>query len=147
MRYVAGYTVCNDISDRKFQINPGRKRREKDGFFDWLHGKWHDTFLPCGPCVVSAASVVDPQQLKMRLRVNGATMQDADTGQMVFPVAALISILSTLTTLEPGDIISTGTPAGVGNARKPPIYLKAGDVVEAEIDGIGLLRNPVENEL
>jgi 2-keto-4-pentenoate hydratase/2-oxohepta-3-ene-1,7-dioic acid hydratase in catechol pathway len=140
---VAGYTVCNDVSDRKFQINPGRKKRDKDAFFDWLHGKWHDTFLPTGPCVLSAADVPDPQKFPLKLKVNGQVMQDASTAQMIFPVAALISILSNFITLEPGDLIVTGTPAGVGHARKPPVYLKKGDVVEAEIGGIGLLRNPV----
>lgn len=143
LSYVAGYTVCNDVSDRKFKINPGRKERSKDGFFDWLHGKWHDTFMPTGPCVRSAASVANPQNFPMTLKVNGKTMQDANTNQMIFPVAALVSILSSFTTLEPGDLISTGTPAGVGAGRKPPVYLKKGDVVEASIDGIGLLRNPV----
>jgi 2-keto-4-pentenoate hydratase/2-oxohepta-3-ene-1,7-dioic acid hydratase in catechol pathway len=141
--YVAGYTICNDISDRKLRINPGRKQRDRDAFFDWLHGKWHDTFLPMGPCVRSAADVPDPQQFPMKLRVNGQTMQDANTNLMIFPVAALVSILSNLTTLEPGDMISTGTPAGVGSGRKPPVYLKKGDVVEAEIEGIGVLKNPV----
>src|SRR5262245_637653 len=143
---VAGYSVCNDVSDRRFRINPQRKPRDKDAYFDWLHGKWHDTFLPMGPCVRSAASVPDPQKLRLTLKVNGKTMQDGNTGQMIFPVAALVSILSSFTTLEPGDIISTGTPSGVGHARKPPIYLHAKDVVEAEIDGIGVLRNPVVDE-
>jgi 2-keto-4-pentenoate hydratase/2-oxohepta-3-ene-1,7-dioic acid hydratase in catechol pathway len=133
LAYVAGYTVCNDIS-------------EQDRFFDWLHGKWHDTFLPMGPCVLSAAGVPDPQKFPVKLRVNGQVMQDASTAQMIFPVAALISILSSFVTLEPGDVISTGTPSGVGNARKPPIYLKAGDTVEAEIGSIGILRNPVVGE-
>jgi 2-keto-4-pentenoate hydratase/2-oxohepta-3-ene-1,7-dioic acid hydratase in catechol pathway len=143
LSYVAGYSVCNDVSDRKFPINPGRKKRDKDSFFDWLHGKWHDTFLPMGPCVLSAATVPDPQKFPLKLKVNGQVMQDASTAQMIFPVAALVSILSSFVTLEPGDIISTGTPSGVGNARKPPVYLKPGDVVEAEIGGIGLLKNPV----
>jgi 2-keto-4-pentenoate hydratase/2-oxohepta-3-ene-1,7-dioic acid hydratase in catechol pathway len=146
LRYVAGYSVCNDISDRRFRINPKRKPRDKDSFFDWLHGKWHDTFLPMGPCVRSADSVSDVQNLRVSLRVNGKTMQDANTRQMIFSVAALVSILSTFTTLEPGDIISTGTPSGVGHARKPPIYLAPGDNVEAEIEGIGILRNPVVME-
>jgi 2-keto-4-pentenoate hydratase/2-oxohepta-3-ene-1,7-dioic acid hydratase in catechol pathway len=140
---VAGYTVCNDISDRKFQINPGRQPRDRDRFFDWLHGKWHDTFLPMGPCVLSASAVTDPQTFPLQLRLNGHVMQDATTGQMVFPVAALVSILSSFVTLEPGDVISTGTPSGVGFARKPPVFLKPGDVLEAEIGGIGVLRNPV----
>jgi 2-keto-4-pentenoate hydratase/2-oxohepta-3-ene-1,7-dioic acid hydratase in catechol pathway len=144
MKYVAGYTICNDISDRKMQINPGRQPREKDRFFDWLHGKWHDTFLPMGPCVVSANAVGDPQRLSLQLRLNGRVMQDASTAQMVFPVAALVSILSSFVTLERGDVISTGTPSGVGFARKPPVFLKSGDVLEAEIAGIGVLQNPVK---
>jgi 2-keto-4-pentenoate hydratase/2-oxohepta-3-ene-1,7-dioic acid hydratase in catechol pathway len=143
---VAGYTACNDVSDRRFRINPQRKPRDKDSYFDWLHGKWHDTFLPMGPCVVSSATVPDPQKLRLQLRVNGKTMQDANTGQMIFSVAALISILSQFTTLEPGDILVTGTPSGVGHARKPPIYLRPKDIVEAEIDSIGVLRNPVVAE-
>ncbi len=143
LAYVAGYSVCNDISDRKFQINPGRKKRERDAFFDWLHGKWHDTFLPMGPCVRAAGGDVNPQGFPLKLRVNGQTMQDSNSSQMIFSVAALVSILSSFVTLEPGDVISTGTPSGVGHSRKPPIYLKAGDVVEAEIGGIGVLKNPV----
>jgi 2,4-didehydro-3-deoxy-L-rhamnonate hydrolase len=145
LRHVAGYTVCNDVSDRGFRITPTRTPREKDAFFDWLHGKWHDTFLPVGPCALSAAGV-DPQKLAMRLRLNGKVMQNASTGQMIFSVAALVSILSSFVTLEPGDIVVTGTPSGVGHARKPPVYMHAGDVVEAEIDGIGTLRNPVTAE-
>lgn len=144
--HVAGYTVCNDISDRKFQINHDRKAREKDRFFDWLHGKWHDTFLPMGPCILSADALPDPQHLHMKLRLNGTVMQDASTSQMVFPVAALVSILSSFVTLEPGDVISTGTPSGVGAARKPPVYLKAGDMLDAEIEKIGVLRSPVVAE-
>jgi 2,4-diketo-3-deoxy-L-fuconate hydrolase len=143
LAHVAGYTVCNDVSDRKFRINPGRQERDRDRFFDWQHGKWHDTFLPMGPCVL-AAEGVDPQSLPLKLTVNGEVMQEASTSQMVFPVAALVSILSGFVTLEPGDVISTGTPAGVGAVRKPPVFLKAGDVVEAEVGGIGRLRNGVE---
>jgi 2,4-diketo-3-deoxy-L-fuconate hydrolase len=141
--YVAGYTICNDISDRKYQINPGRQPRERDKFFDWQHGKWHDTFLPMGPCVLSATTLPDPQNLTLKLSLNGQVMQHDTTAKMVFPVAALIAILSQSVTLEPGDVISTGTPSGVGFARKPPVFLKRGDVLEAEISGIGLLRNPV----
>jgi len=143
LKYVAGYTICNDISDRKFEINPRRQARERDRFFDWLHGKWHDTFLPMGPCILSAASIVDPQTLPLQLRLNGQVMQNASTAQMVFPVAALVAILSSFVTLEPGDVISTGTPSGVGFARKPPVFLKTGDALEAEIGGIGVLSNPV----
>ncbi|MFO0910184.1 MAG: fumarylacetoacetate hydrolase family protein [Isosphaeraceae bacterium] len=143
--FVAGYTVVNDISDRKFQPNPGRKPRERDKFFDWLHGKWHDTFCPIGPCLTTADAIPDPQALAIRLSVNDETKQDATTGQMVFPVAAIVSFLSRFVTLEPGDIISTGTPAGVGSATGT--YLRPGDVLRATIDGIGTLENPVEAEV
>lgn len=137
--YVAGYTVVNDISDRKFRPNPGREKREKDTFFDWQHGKWHDTFCPVGPCVTSAHVLPDPQKLGLTLKVNGKTWQNASTAQMIFPVAAIIEFVSAIVTLEPGDIISTGTPSGVGNTTGT--YLKPGDQMEAAIEGIGVLRN------
>jgi 2-keto-4-pentenoate hydratase/2-oxohepta-3-ene-1,7-dioic acid hydratase in catechol pathway len=142
--YVAGYTVINDISNRKFRPNPDRKEREKDGFFDWLHGKWHDSFCPCGPCVVTPDEIPDPQKLAMKLTVNGTVYQDASTAQQIFPVAAVIEFISSFVTLEPGDIISTGTAAGVGNTTGT--YLKAGDEVEATIEGIGTLKSPVAGE-
>ena len=142
--YVAGYTIVNDITDRKYQPNPGRKPRERDRFFDWLHGKWHDTFCPVGPCLLSADVVPDPQDFSIRLEVNGEVKQEGSTGQMIFPVAAVISFLSRFVTLEPGDLISTGTPSGVGSSTG--IYLKPGDVVLASIGGIGDLENPVESE-
>jgi 2-keto-4-pentenoate hydratase/2-oxohepta-3-ene-1,7-dioic acid hydratase in catechol pathway len=141
LEYVAGYTIVNDISDRKYRPNPGRKPRERDVFFDWLHGKWHDSFCPVGPCILSADALDDPQTLAIRLTVNRQVKQNACTDQMVFPVAAVIAFLSDLMTLEPGDIISTGTPAGVGSATGT--YLKPGDEVAATIDGIGSLENPV----
>jgi len=141
--YVAGYTVVNDITDRKFRLNPGRKPRERDKHFDWLHGKWHDTFLPVGPCVLSASDV-DPQDFRILLRVNGETKQNGTTADMIFPVAAIISTISQWVTLEPGDIIATGTPRGVGNATGT--YLVHGDEIEAEIPGIGILANPVMHE-
>ncbi len=144
LAYVAGYTVVNDITDRKYQPNPGRKPRERDKFFDWLHGKWHDTFCPVGPCVLSADALPDPQSLPIRLTVNGETRQDGSTGQMIFPVAAVISFISRFVTLEPGDLISTGTPSGVGSSTG--VYLRPGDVVVAEIEGIGRLENPVVAE-
>lgn len=140
--YVAGYTVVNDISDRKFQPNPGRTEREKDGFFDWLHGKWHDSFCPMGPCVLPADEVDDPQALDLQLRVNGEVEQDGSTAEMVFPVAAVVEFISSFVTLEPGDIISTGTTSGVGSAKNK--FLRPGDIVEAEIAQIGILRSPVE---
>jgi 2-keto-4-pentenoate hydratase/2-oxohepta-3-ene-1,7-dioic acid hydratase in catechol pathway len=142
--FIAGYTVVNDISDRKFQPNPARKPRDRDRFFDWLHGKWHDTFCPVGPCILSADVVEDPQKLRLRLTLNDELKQAGSTAQMIFPVAAIVSFLSRFITLEPGDLISTGTPAGVGSATET--YLKPGDVLRATIDGIGTLENPVVAE-
>lgn len=142
LQYVAGFTVINDVSDRKFRPNPARVERPKDAFFDWLHGKWHDTFCPMGPCVLPADELADPQQLPLKLTVNGAVEQDASTAEMDFPVAAVVAFLSSWVTLHPGDIISTGTPDGVGMAKGK--FLKPGDIVEASIGGIGVLRNPVE---
>jgi 2,4-didehydro-3-deoxy-L-rhamnonate hydrolase len=144
LSHVAGYTIVNDISDRKFQPNPERKPRDRDRFFDWLHGKWHDTFCPMGPCILTSDSVEDPQAMALRLTVNGEIKQKATTAQMIFPVAAIISFLSQFVTLEPGDIISTGTPSGVGSSTDT--YLQPGDVVRATISGIGTLENPVESE-
>jgi len=141
LSYVAGYTIINDVSDRGFKPNPGRKPRERDPFFDWLHGKWHDTFCPMGPCILSADVVSDPQAFPLRLSVNGRVRQDASTDQMVFPVAAVIAFLSDLVTLEPGDVIATGTPSGVGSATGE--FLRPGDRVTAWIGSIGSLENPV----
>ena len=141
LSHVAGYTVVNDISDRKFTPNPDRKPRERDKFFDWLHGKWHDTFCPMGPCVTSSATLSDPQTLGVRLTVNGELKQDGNTGQMIFPVAAVIAFVSRWVTLEPGDIISTGTPSGVGSSTGE--YLRPGDQVVATIAAIGSLTSPV----
>ncbi|MDP6447651.1 MAG: fumarylacetoacetate hydrolase family protein, partial [Pirellulaceae bacterium] len=140
--HVAGLTVINDISDRKFRPNPERKERDKDGFFDWLHGKWHDSFCPCGPCVTTLDEIGDPQSLSMQLTVNGSVKQDASSAQMIFPVAAVVEFIASFVTLEPGDIISTGTAAGVGNTTGD--YLKAGDRIEASIEKIGVLRTIVE---
>jgi 2-keto-4-pentenoate hydratase/2-oxohepta-3-ene-1,7-dioic acid hydratase in catechol pathway len=106
-------------------------------------GKAIDTFAPCGPALVLMDEVGELQSLGIRARVNGDTLQDANTSLMVFGVAEAIAFLTRVMTLEPGDIIATGTPAGVGMARKPPVWLRDGDVVEIEIDGIGTLRNPV----
>ncbi|MBO8142671.1 MAG: fumarylacetoacetate hydrolase family protein [Firmicutes bacterium] len=131
--YVFGYTIINDISARDLQSRHGQ----------WFKGKSLDTSCPVGPCIVPAADIGDVQNLAIELRLNGRTMQRANTGQMIFPVAAIISQLSLGMTLEPGDLIATGTPAGVGFARQPPVFLRPGDVVEAEIEGIGVLRNRV----
>lgn len=139
--YVAGYTVINDISDRGFRPNSQRTARPKDQFFDWQHGKWHDTFCPLGPCILPADECPDPQSLRLTLTVSGVREQDGSTAAMIFPVAAIIEFVSALMTLHPGDMISTGTPDGVGNAKGK--FLKSGDVVEAEIEKLGVLRNPV----
>lgn len=144
LQYVAGYTIINDISNRKFRPNPDRKKREKDAFFDWLHGKWHDSFCPCGPCVTSADAIPDPQKLPMTLKLNNEVRQNASTALQIFPVAAVIEFISSFVTLEIGDIISTGTPAGVGNTTGT--YLKAGDLMHGSIEGIGTLVTPVTAE-
>jgi len=137
--FVAGYTVVNDISDRGFRPNPERKERSRDKFFDWQHGKWHDGSCPVGPCIATPTTISDPQNLPLKLTVNGEVHQDANTAMQIFPVAAVIEFISSFVTLEPGDIISTGTAAGVGHAKG--VHLKAGDQVEASIEGIGALKN------
>lgn len=141
LRHVAGYTVVNDISARSLKMPKERVIRPRDGFHDWLHGKWFDTFGAIGPWLVTADEVPDPQALPLRLRYNGETRQQATTGDMIFTVAELIAFLSQIATLEPGTVIATGTPAGVG--RTTGTFLKPGDVLEAEVEGIGVLRNPV----
>lgn len=134
MEHVAGYTVGNDISARDLQIERGGQ---------WVKGKALDTFAPLGPVLVTADEIPDPHNLRLQLRLNGTTMQDSNTRQLIFGVPVLIEFLSRLSTLEPGDVIFTGTPPGVGMARKPPVWLQPGDVMEAEIEKIGVLRNPV----
>ena len=145
LSYVAGYTIINDISNRKFRPNAGRKKREKDVFFDWLHGKWFDSFCPMGPCVLDAKSLSDPQTLKLELKLNGDTKQSSSTAQMIFPIAALIEFISSMVTLEPGDIISTGTPSGVGHTSGT--FLKDGDTMHGCIEKIGTLVTKVAKEL
>ena len=137
--YVAGYTVVNDISDRGFRPNPNRKERDRDKFFDWQHGKWHDGSCPIGPCIACRESIPDPQVLPLKLTVNGEVHQHASTAQQIFPVAGVVEFVSAFITLEPGDIVSTGTAAGVGHAKG--VHLNPGDIVEAGIDGIGVLKN------
>jgi 2-keto-4-pentenoate hydratase/2-oxohepta-3-ene-1,7-dioic acid hydratase in catechol pathway len=112
----------------------------------WMAGKTFDTFAPIGPELVTRDEVPDPHALGIRLRLNGQTMQDSSTSQLIFRVDEVIAYLSKIMTLEPGDLIFTGTPPGVGMARKPPVWLKPGDVVEVEIDHLGLLRNTVKAE-
>ena len=144
LNFVAGYTVVNDISQRRFRPNPNRKKRERDAFFDWLHGKWFDTFCSISAVVATPDSVPDPQNLRLRLEVNGEAKQDTSTSQMIFPVAAIIAFISQICTLEPGDIISTGTPAGVGAATGQ--FLKPGDVMRGTLERIGELVTRVEME-
>jgi 2-keto-4-pentenoate hydratase/2-oxohepta-3-ene-1,7-dioic acid hydratase in catechol pathway len=127
--HVAGYVVLNDLSARDLQRRGGQ----------WTRGKAVDGFLPMGPYLVTADEVPDPQALGIRCAVNGQTVQDSSTGQMVFGVAELVSTISRTMTLEPGDCIATGTPPGVGMAMTPPRYLTSGDVVTVEIDGLGTL--------
>jgi 2-keto-4-pentenoate hydratase/2-oxohepta-3-ene-1,7-dioic acid hydratase in catechol pathway len=136
MRHVAGYTCGHDVSARDYQIERGGGQ--------WMIGKTFDTFAPLGPALVTPDELPDPHHLRIRCRLNGETMQDSNTGQMIFNVPQVIAYLSRVMTLEPGDVVFTGTPPGVGMARKPPVYLKGGDVVEIEIEGIGILRNPVQ---
>ena len=133
MDYVFGYTNFNDVSARDFQFADGQ----------WQRGKSCDTFAPMGPAVVTADEVADPHDLNIRFRLNGETLQDSNTCQLIFKTSELIEFLSRVITLEPGDVIATGTPPGVGFARKPPIFLKPGDVAEVEIDQLGTLTNPV----
>lgn len=133
INYVFGYANFNDVSARDFQFADAQ----------WQRGKSCDTFAPIGPFVATTDEIADPDNLSIKFRLNGETMQDSNTKQMIFGVAELIEHLSRFFTLEPGDIIATGTPPGVGFARKPPIFLKNGDVAEVEIEGLGILSNPV----
>lgn len=142
MSHVGGYTILNDISARSMNwgIEP-REVHDWDGFFDWLAGKWVDSFAPTGPWIVTADEIEDPYDLQLQLELNDELTQDASTGTMIFDCADLISFISRFTTLEPGDIIATGTPAGVGAAKGR--YLRPGDVMVGSIEKIGTLRTPV----
>ncbi len=133
LSYVAGYTCVNDVSARDLQFETSQ----------WMLGKAIDTFLPCGPWLATADEIPDPQALAIRLMLNGEELQSSSTAQMVFGVAELVASLSRTMTLEPGDLIATGTPPGVGFARTPPVWLRDGDEVSVEIEGIGTLTNPV----
>jgi 2-keto-4-pentenoate hydratase/2-oxohepta-3-ene-1,7-dioic acid hydratase in catechol pathway len=135
MEYVGGYTVLNDVSARKWQFADKQ----------WVRGKSCDTFCPMGPWLTTRDDVPDPHQLTIAARVNGVTLQDSNTNQLIFGIPQLIAYISASITLEPGDVIATGTPAGVGVFRNPPIVLKDGDIVEVEIQGLGTLRNPVRD--
>ncbi len=134
--FVLGYTCACDVSARRWQKHGGGGQ--------WVRGKSFDTFCPIGPALVTGDEIGDPQSLGVRCRINGQLMQESDTGDMIFPVARLISFLSRDTTLLPGTLILTGTPSGVGIARRPPVFLAPGDRVSVEIDGVGTLDNPVQ---
>ncbi len=131
--YVFGYTCINDVTARDLQRSHTQ----------WFKGKSLDTFCPMGPWIVSADEVGDPQNLQIQLRVNGETKQESNTKEMIFNIRQIIASISAGFTLEPGDVIATGTPSGVGFARTPPEFLKDGDIVEVEIEKIGILRNRV----
>jgi 2-keto-4-pentenoate hydratase/2-oxohepta-3-ene-1,7-dioic acid hydratase in catechol pathway len=133
LQYVAGYTLMNDVSARDLQMQTSQ----------YMAGKALDTFAPMGPGMVPVWDIPDPQALTLTTRVNGQVVQHASTATMIFSVATCVAFLSSIMTLEAGDIIATGTPAGVGFKRTPPLYLRDGDVVEVEVEGIGQLRNPV----
>jgi 2-keto-4-pentenoate hydratase/2-oxohepta-3-ene-1,7-dioic acid hydratase in catechol pathway len=134
--HVFGYTCINDVSARDFQMATSQ----------WLMGKTFDTFCPMGPWITTADEIADPQALDIECEINGEVLQRSNTREMIFQIPALIEYLSSVMTLEPGDVISTGTPAGVGFAHKPPRWLRAGDVVTVRIAGLGELRNPVVAE-
>lgn len=136
--HVFGYCCGNDISARDWQKGkPGGQ---------WLLGKTFDTFAPIGPCIVTKDEIPDPHALGIRLRLNGETMQDSSTSQLIFSIDYLIAHISKFVTLKPGDLIFTGTPPGVGAGREPQLFLKPGDQLEVEIDGLGVLRNTVVAE-
>jgi 2-keto-4-pentenoate hydratase/2-oxohepta-3-ene-1,7-dioic acid hydratase in catechol pathway len=136
LEFVAGYLCLNDVSARDVQFADGQ----------WTRGKSFDTFCPIGPSLVPANTIADPQALRIRCLVNDVVMQDATTADMIFSVAEVIAYVSSSITLEAGDVIATGTPPGVGFARTPPVFLRDGDVVSVEIEGIGRLTNPVASE-
>lgn len=134
--HVFGYTILNDVSARDYQMATSQ----------WMMGKTFDTFAPMGPWIVSADEIADPHTLDIKLTLSGEVMQSSNTRNLIFGVGELTAFLSSVFTLEPGDVVSTGTPAGVGFARKPPRYLRPGDDVVVEIQGLGQLRNPVVAE-
>lgn len=138
LSYVLGYTCANDVSARDWQL--------KRGGSQWCRGKTFATFAPLGPSLVTPEEIPNPNELRIRTILNGETMQDWNTNDMIFDVPTLIEFLSGSTLLLPGTVILTGTPHGVGAARKPPVFLKAGDTVSIEIERIGTLTNPVRNE-
>lgn len=136
LEHVAGYTILNDVSARDYQMKTGQ----------WMIGKTFDTFAPMGPYLVSKDEITDPHALELKLYVNDGLMQHSNTSKLIFKIPDLIEYLSDVFTLEPGDVISTGTPSGVGFTRQPPVFLKPGDRVRVEVSGLGALENPVAAE-
>lgn len=132
MNYVFGYTCLHDVSGRDLQFGDGQ----------WIRGKGQDTFCPVGPFITTKDEIADVHALKIEGRLNGETMQSSNTSKLIFKIPYLISYITQGITLEPGDVIATGTPEGVGVFRKPPVLLKDGDVFEVEIEGLGMLSNP-----
>jgi 2,4-didehydro-3-deoxy-L-rhamnonate hydrolase len=141
LEHVGGVTICNDVSERQFHLWDRPENREWDLFFDWLNGKWFDNFAPMGPCAVPLADIPDIANMAIKLWVNGELRQDGNTNQLIFDIPMLVEWVSHICTLEPGDIISTGTPSGIGKALGKP--LRDGDTVEIELEGVGKLTNPV----
>jgi 2-keto-4-pentenoate hydratase/2-oxohepta-3-ene-1,7-dioic acid hydratase in catechol pathway len=141
--YVAGYTIANDVSARSVTFAANRNKRPWDEFYDWLNGKWADGFLPIGPYLLTKDQIDDVQNLDMSLSVNGQIRQKANTSQMIYPVADIVSFLSYLMTLEPGDIIATGTPSGVALATGN--FLQPGDNIKCTIEKLGTLTNSLGN--
>jgi len=139
--HVSGVTILNDISERELKIWDRTEERDWDNFFDWLNGKWNDGFAPMGPCAVPVSDAGDPDNLDLKLWLNGELKQDANTSEMIFNVAEVVSYISHICTLETGDVIACGTPAGVG--KNQGIKLHDGDVMEVEIPRVGVLRTPV----
>jgi 2-keto-4-pentenoate hydratase/2-oxohepta-3-ene-1,7-dioic acid hydratase in catechol pathway len=140
--HIVGYTIFNDISARQLTFRQDLPQQEGDYYFDWLVGKWLDTFGPMGPWITLKDEVPNPDRLGMKLWLNGTLQQDANTGQMIFSPAEALSFISQFVTLNPGDIISTGTPAGVGHSKK--LRLNPGDHIRGEIEALGVLENSVE---
>jgi acylpyruvate hydrolase len=136
LSYIAGYTIGNDVSARDLQFRTSQ----------WTTGKMLDTFGPLGPALVTRDEVPDPNALHIKTTLNGQVMQDGNTAEMIFRVPFIVSYISEIVTLEPGDIILTGTPAGIGNTRTPPVFMKPGDTVTVEIERLGVLTNPLVAE-
>ncbi len=133
--YVLGYTNCNDVSARDFQFADGQ----------WQRGKSCDTFAPIGEFIATKDEISNPHNLRISFKLNGQTLQDSNTKELIFKIPEIIEFISSSITLRPGDVIASGTPPGVGFARKPPIYLQDGDIAEVSIEGLGVLSNPVKS--